>query len=137
LNSGSSAYVATQSSLTSRKVTFGEDASGNRASHCHVGRDGAECGAVSLMLSNDNRVLRWVCWQSKVECLLPNFNIVEDRFLIELRESLDIVTNLIYLTKQESAQTGPVPVYLELAEKELRRVEQTIRSKEAQSSSLL
>ena len=68
---------------------------------------------------------------------MPNSNIVEDRFLIELRGSLDIVTNLVYLTKQDSAQTGPVPVYLELVEKELRRVEQTIRSKEAESSSLL
>jgi hypothetical protein len=66
---------------------------------------------------------------------LPNPNIVEDSFLIELRGSLDIVANLVYLARQESTQTGPVPVYLELAEKELRRVEQTIRSKEAQSSS--
>lgn len=65
---------------------------------------------------------------------MPKSNIVEDRFLIELRGSLDIVTNLVYLAKQDSAQAGPVPVYLELVEKELRRVEQTIRSKEAESS---
>lgn len=68
---------------------------------------------------------------------MPNSKIVEDRFLIELRGSLDIVTNLVYLANQAPAQTGPVPVYLELAEKELRRLEQTIRNKEAGSSSLL
>jgi hypothetical protein len=74
---------------------------------------------------------------SKVECLLRNSDIVENRFLIDLRGSLDIVTNLVYLVRQESIQSGPVPVYLELAEKELRRVEQTILSREKESSSQL